>query len=225
MITAQALCSDVMKASYSRERESRLPRTLREDAVSKMRKNDIYRLSLSAFFLALALIMPFLTGQIPQLGSMLLPMHLPVLLCGFICGWPWGLAVGLVAPLLRMVIFGMPPLNTAITMTFELAAYGAFSGLLFDLAAKWAKNETVRVYVSLIGAMLIGRVVWGVVSLVLYSLFLAKSFTLAVFVSGAFATAWPGIVLQLVLVPLILLALERAKLIPIGKPKTVVGAN
>ena len=87
--------------------------------------------------LALALVLPFLTGQIPEIGSMLCPMHLPALLCGFMCGWPWGLAVGLISPLLRSVIFGMPPMfPTAVSMAFEMAAYGAVSGLLYRLLPK-----------------------------------------------------------------------------------------
>jgi thiamine transporter ThiT len=179
-----------------------------------MRKTDVYRLSLSALFLALALALPFLTGQIPQLGSALLPMHLPVLLCGFVCGWPWGLAVGLIAPLMRTLIFGMPPLMpTAITMTFELGAYGAFAGLMYARLPK----SGARAYVALIVAMLLGRVAWGLASFAVYGLFLSKSFTLALFVAGAFVNAWPGIVVQLALVPVIVLALERAKLIPINR--------
>jgi thiamine transporter ThiT len=182
-----------------------------------MRKNDVYRLSLSALFLALALVLPFLTGQIPQLGSALLPMHLPVLLCGFVCGWPWGLAVGFIAPLLRTLLFGMPPLMpTAVAMAFELAAYGFFAGLLYNRLLKTSLTSTARVLIVLIAAMVLGRAVWGIVSFALYSLFLAKTFTAAAFVAGAFINAWPGILAQLVLVPLIVLALERAKLIPIS---------
>ena len=76
---------------------------------SRAYANRLRRLVYSALFLALALLLPFLTGQIPQIGSALNPMHIPVLLCGFVCGWPWGLAVGLIAPLLRHLLFGMPP--------------------------------------------------------------------------------------------------------------------
>ena len=177
-----------------------------------MKKNDVYRLSLSAMFLALALLLPFLTGQIPQLGSMLLPMHLPVLLCGFLCGWPWGLAVGLIAPLLRHVLFGMPPLvPTALTMTLELAAYGAFAGLLYQKLRK----TPARVFIALIGAMVLGRLVWGVGSFAVYSLLMTAPFTLPMFLTGAFLNAWPGILAQLLLVPAIVLALEHAGLIPI----------
>jgi thiamine transporter ThiT len=177
-----------------------------------LRKNYVYQLSLSALFLALALVLPFLTGQLPQLGSALLPMHLPVLLCGFLCGWPWGLAVGFISPLLRTLLFGMPPvMPTAVAMAFELAAYGAFSGLLYSrLTAK----EPAKTYIALVIAMLAGRAVWGMVSFVLYSLFLSKAFTAAMFVASAFVTAWPGILVQLVLVPTIILALKKAKLLP-----------
>ena len=74
----------------------------------QMKKNAIARLALSAMFLAIGLVLPFLTGQIPEIGSMLLPLHLPALVCGFVCGWQWGLAVGFVLPLLRSMLFGMP---------------------------------------------------------------------------------------------------------------------
>ena len=176
-----------------------------------MRKNNVYQLTLSALFLALALVLPFLTGQIPTLGSMLLPMHLPVLLCGFVCGWPWGLIVGLVAPLLRSVLFGMPPMMPhALAMSIELCAYGAFSGLLY---AK-LKGVNLRLPLALVGAMLLGRICWGLASFALYSLFMPATFTFPMFLGGAFINAWPGIVAQLVLVPLIVLALERAHLMP-----------
>lgn len=112
----------------------------------------------AAAFLALALMLPFLTGQIPQIGSMLSPMHIPVLLCGFVCGWPWGLAVGVVAPPLRSVLFGMPPMYpTALCMAFELAAYGAVAGLMYRALPKKKSN----IYVALITAMIAGRLVWG----------------------------------------------------------------
>jgi riboflavin transporter FmnP len=179
--------------------------------VLSLRTNKLAQLTLSAMFLALALVLPFLTGQIPEIGSMLLPMHLPVLLCGFVCGWPWGLAVGLIAPLLRSLLFGMPPLMPhAIAMAFEMATYGAVAGLVFT----WLKRGTLRTYIALVAAMLAGRAVWGLVSLLLYSLFLPNPFTAVMFVSGAFLNAWPGILVQLLLVPPIVAALARVRLFP-----------
>ena len=104
-----------------------MERTMRMTTV----KTSTLNLVLGALFMALAIIMPFITGQIPEVGSMLLPMHLPVLICGFVCGWKYGLAVGFVVPLLRSVMFGMPPLMpTGVCMACELAAYGACTGLL-----------------------------------------------------------------------------------------------
>lgn len=173
-------------------------------------KTSVKNLALSAMFLALGLVLPLLTGQLPQMGSMFLPMHLPVLICGLLCGWEYGAAVGLVLPLLRSVLFGMPPIfPTAVAMTFELAAYGAFAGLLYRKLA----NTTVNLYVSLLLAMLLGRLVWGVASFLLYSLFLTDTFTFPMFLAGAFLNAWPGIVIQIVCIPLLMLALQRMKLV------------
>ena len=173
-----------------------------------MKNNHIKRLALSAVLLAIGLVLPFLTGQIPEIGSMLLPLHLPALICGFVCSWQWGLAVGLVLPLLRSVLFGMPPMiPTALCMAFELAAYGAFAGLLYEKLA----GRKFRVTLALVGAMLLGRAVWGVVSFAVYALMMENAFALTAFWLGAFVNAWPGIVLQLILVPLIVKALARSK--------------
>lgn len=172
--------------------------------------NKIRRLTYSSLFLALALVLPFLTAQIPEIGSMLCPMHIPVLLCGFICGWPWGLAIGLVAPILRSLIFGMPPLYpVALAMTFELGAYGLVSGLLYKLLPK----KTINIYISLFIAMIVGRVVWGIAEVILLSL-QGNAFTSKAFIAGAVTNAIPGIILQIVLVPFIVILLKKAKLVP-----------
>lgn len=164
-------------------------------------------LVLAALFLALGIVFPFLTGQIPGIGSKLLPMHIPVLICGFVCGWQYGLAVGFVVPLLRSVMFGMPPMMpTAMAMAFELAAYGAVSGLLYQKLSK----TNPSIYISLIGAMLIGRVIWGLVSVPLYGM-AGKGFSWQIFATGGFINAIPGIILQIVLIPVIIMALKRAK--------------
>ncbi len=170
------------------------------------------KMVLSAFFLALALVLPFLTGQIPQVGSMLAPMHFPVLLCGFMCGWPAGLAVGFVAPLLRFMLFGMPPIfPTGIAMAFELAAYGAVSGLMFSKV----RHNLPMIYATLISSMVAGRLVWGVARFVLAKLF-NLTFPLSMFLSGAFITALPGIVCQLILIPVILMAVARRNALPLN---------
>ena len=173
------------------------------------KQNDTTKnMVLAALMLALAYILPNFTGNIPQFGSMLLPMHLPGLLCGFLCGGPWGAAVGFIAPLMRSAILGMPPpFPTAVSMAFELAAYGFMSGFLYRRLPKTLGG----IYASLIGAMLCGRVVWGAVMSVL--LLKGEGFTFAAFVAGAFTNAIPGIILQLVAIPVIVLALQKAKLV------------
>ena len=171
-------------------------------------KAHIRHLTYAAICLALCLVLPFLTGQIPQIGSALCPMHLPVLLAGFVCGPWWAAAVGLVAPLLRHLIFGMPPILTAIAMAFELLTYGIVSGLLYRLLPK----KTGYIYLSLIGAMIVGRVVWGVVQVIILGLS-GSSFTWAAFWAGAIANAIPGIIVQLVLIPLLVMALKKARII------------
>ncbi len=173
-----------------------------------MNSVQVKKLTYSALFLAIALVLPFLTGQIPEIGSMLSPMHIPVLLCGFICGWPWGLAVGFIAPLLRSVIFGMPPMFPgAVAMAFELAVYGALSGLLYSLLPK----KKWSIYVALIISMIAGRVVWGIVRLILAGL-AGNSFTWKAFIAGAVTNAVPGIILHIVLIPVLVMVFERAGL-------------
>ena len=170
-------------------------------------RNQILKMVLSAMFLALSYVMPFLTGQIPEIGAMLCPMHIPVLLCGFICGWPWGLAVGFVAPLLRSLILGMPTLfPKAFCMAFELATYGAISGLMHKLLPR----KKAYVYCSLIIAMIVGRLVWGAAMFVCMGLN-GGSFTFAAFLAGAITNAIPGIVVQLVLIPVLVMFLDNSK--------------
>lgn len=165
-----------------------------------------YKLVLSALFLALCLVLPIITGGIPAIGNMLLPMHIPVLLCGLICGWQYGLVIGFVAPLLRSVLFGMPPMYpVAIAMAFELAAYGLIIGLVY---AAVHKRGIAALYGSLLAAMIGGRLVWGLAEIVLLGL-AGNAFTMQAFLSGALLSAVPGIVLQLVLIPAVMVALDR----------------
>lgn len=169
-------------------------------------REKTYKLALTALFLALCLVLPFVTGGIPTIGNMLLPMHIPVLLCGLLCGWQYGLVIGFVAPLLRSVLFGMPPIYpVALAMAFELAAYGLIIGLVYTALHK---RGLAALYGSLLVAMVGGRLVWGVAEVVLLGM-AGNAFTLQAFLSGALLTAVPGIVLQLVLIPAVMVALDR----------------
>ena len=148
---------------------------------------------LAALFLALAFVLPMITGHVPQIGNMLCPMHFPVLLAGFVLG--------------RSVLFGMPPLYPiAISMAFELATYGAVSGWMY----KKVRHTLPMMYAALATAMVAGRLVWGAVRFVLAGLS-GSAFPFSAFLSGALLTAVPGIIAQLILIPLILTALQKAK--------------
>lgn len=178
--------------------------------MNKITKN----ITLSAMFMALGMVLPLLTGQIQQIGNMLLPMHLPVFLCGLICGWQYGAAVGFILPFMRSVTFGMPPLfPTATAMAFELAAYGLVAGLLYG-RSRW--QCVFALYRSLIAAMIMGRIVWGAVHIVLLGLN-GGSFTWKMFISGALLNSIPGIIVQLILIPAIMVALNRTGLVTFKK--------
>ena len=171
--------------------------------------STILKMVLAALFLALAYVLPFVTGQIPEIGAMLCPMHIPVLLCGFICGWPWGLAVGLIAPIFRSVILTMPPMfPTAVCMSVELATYGAIAGIMYKVLPK----KKVYIYAALLIAMVAGRVIWGVAMFAVMGLS-GGSFGFDAFAAGAVGNAIPGIILQIILIPLIVMLLEKAKVI------------
>ena len=168
------------------------------------------KITLSAMFMALGLVLPFFTGQIPQIGKMLLPMHIPVFLCGLICGGYYGLIVGVILPVLRYMIFGMPIIYpTGIAMAFELATYGLVAGLMYQ-KSRW--KCIIALFKAMVTAMLAGRIVWGIVQAILLGV-AGNALTLKVFISSAFINAIPGIGLQLVLIPVVMVALGKTGLV------------
>ena len=174
--------------------------------------NNVKKLAVTAMLFAVGMVLPFFTGQIPAIGKMLLPMHIPVLLCGFIVGWQYGALIGFLLPIVRGLVFGMPPLYpNAVAMAFEMAAYGFVSGYLYS-HARW--QCTKMLYISLVTAMLAGRIVWAFAEVILLGIG-GNIFTWKMFAAGAFLNAIPGIIVQLTLIPLIMVALRRAKVVPL----------
>lgn len=168
-------------------------------------RDTLRRLVLSAMFMAIGLTLPFLTGQIPQIGSMLLPMHIPVFLCGLICGWQYGACVGLILPIFRSLLFAMPPLYpTAVSMSVELCIYGLAVGFIFCL---FRKQSLLAVYTALVSSMILGRIAWGGCQAVLLSME-GSTFTFSAFIAGALFNAVPGIILQLLLIPAVMTSLR-----------------
>ena len=185
--------------------------------MNKSNKITAKNITAAAICLALCMILPIFTGQIPHVGMALAPMHIPVLLCGFITGPAYAMIVGLVAPLLRMMIFGMPMPFMAITMCFELAAYGAFAGLLYNAF----KKKVIFIYLSLVIAMLVGRIVWGLAAWQLFKAVIFpvlpmgwEQFGWTEFVAAAFVSAIPGIILHIILIPILVMALRKARVVP-----------
>ncbi len=167
-------------------------------------------LALSAMFIAIGIVLPFFTGQLQQIGNMLLPMHLPVLLCGLICGWQYGAAVGFILPPLRYLMFAAPPIfPIGAAMAVELAAYGLIAGFLYN-RSRW--QCIISLYRSLIAAMIGGRLVWGIARVLMTGVS-GEAFTWQMFLSGALLTAIPGIMIQLVFIPAVMVALDRTGMV------------
>lgn len=178
---------------------------------------SIRKLTISAMLLALGLVLPFLTGQIPRIGNMLLPMHIPVFLCGLICSWQYGAIVGFVLPLLRSALFGAPVMYPmAAAMALELMTYGLVSGIIYSASRRQGAGA---IYRALIAAMLAGRIVWGAAETVMLGLG-GSTFTWKAFMAGAFLNAIPGIAIQLILIPSIMYALDRIGLVKFRTPET-----
>ncbi len=173
-----------------------------------MQFSNVKKLVFSALCAALCVVLPMLFHVIPNAGSIFLPMHIPVLLCGMLCGWPYGLSCGLLGPLLSSLLTKMPPMAVLPSMMLECAVYGAVSGLLMQLLR--SRRLVVRLYASLIPAMLAGRIVSGIAKALIFD----TGMTFSAWITASFITALPGILTQLVLLPLLLFALMRAHLIP-----------
>ena len=168
-----------------------------------MRNMRLKNTVLSAMFICVGLILPFFTGQLKQIGNMLLPMHIPVMLCGFICG-PWfGFVTGFVLPVMRSALFSMPVMYpNAVAMAFELSVYGFVTGFIY----MHSKKTVLSVYISLVSAMVLGRIIWGIVWTSILGL---GNYTWQMFMTGAVYNSIPGIIIQLVIIPILVTGIKK----------------
>ncbi len=183
-----------------------------------MNRVELRQMVLAAILSALAVVLSRVFHALGgfKAGAIFLPMHIPVLLCGFLCGWKYGMLCGLLTPMIAMLVSGMPSGNTLVSMEFELAAYGAAAGALSGV--RWLESEEkengfakiFRVVFFLILAMLIGRAVYGAVNAIILSRG-DSPFTWTAFISGAFIDALPGILIQLVLIPALVMLAKKGK--------------
>ncbi|MCL2013761.1 MAG: ECF transporter S component [Oscillospiraceae bacterium] len=188
-----------------------------------MKQTTIRNIALTGLFIALGIALPMTIAHIPQSGQIFLPMHIPVLLCGLICGWQYGMFCGPATVGLSMLFTNMPPVYFAIPMFFELAVYGLIAGLVIKIINGIHKEpkgviQKLDCVLALVAAMLCGRIVLGAAIVVVDMIGVAHPFggvpyTFAAFITGTFVTALPGLAIQLVLIPTIMLALQKAGLL------------
>lgn len=171
--------------------------------------SKLKKLILTALCVALCVVLPMAFHMIPNAGSVMLPMHIPVLLCGLVCGWPYGLACGLLGPMLSSLLTGMPPAAMLPSMMVECAVYGLASGVM--LLCVRTKSVCADLYISMIAAMLCGRILGGAAKALLFA---PGTMTLKLWATGYFVTGLPGIAVQLAVIPGLVMALMKAKMIP-----------
>ncbi len=170
--------------------------------------NRTRSITYTALCIAIGVVLPQAFHTVQNAGSIFLPMHIPVLISGFVVGPAYGLACGIITPLLSHLIFGMPPASSLPGMICELAVYGLVSSLLWRNLK--IKNDTAKIYTTLIGAMICGRITYGILNALIFK---AGEYTFATWIAAAFTTALPGIIIQLILIPIVVLALKKAKIV------------
>lgn len=173
-------------------------------------KYFIKNLVFCALCIALCTVLPMAFHAIPNAGSVFCPMHIPVFLCALACGWPYGMVCGLIGPLISSLTTGMPPAAILPVMTVELSVYGLVSGLLMRFVH--TKSAYADIYISMVPAILIGRVFAGLSAAFVFG---SQSITsIGAWVTSYFVTNLPGTAIQLVLIPLLVIALMKMRLIP-----------
>ena len=181
-----------------------------------MKLSPVKKLVFTAVCAALCLVLPMAFHSVPNAGQIFLPMHIPVLLCGLICGWPYGLVCGLLGPAISCLVTGMPPMAMLPSMMVECAAYGAVTGLMMKFVR--TKSTTADLYISMVAAMAIGRVIAGLAKALIF----APGTPIFAWVTTSLVTGIPGIVIQLIVMPTVVFALTKAKLVPLRYPKEEV---
>ena len=169
---------------------------------------NLRKMITTALLIALGVLLPMAFHTVANAGAIFLPMHIPVLICGLVCGWQYGLICGILTPLLSNLLTQMPPAAFLPQMLCELAAYGLISGLLYRF--ELVKNKIANVYISLIGAMLGGRLLYGVLNALIFS---AGKYSMQLWLTAAFVKALPGIAIQIVIIPVLVIALDKSGLV------------
>lgn len=182
------------------------------------KKSSTYTLCVSAVLIAVGLVLPFITGQIPAIAKIISPMHIPAYICGLTCGVVPGLIVGTVTPLLRCLLFGMPALPAAIPMVFELSVYAGVCGFAYPRLRRGDGAHFAAIIAAMAAAMVLGRIVGGAAKAVVMGV-TGNEYSFKLFFAAYFVNSAPGALIHLVLVPAVVTALERAHMSPLDKNK------
>lgn len=181
----------------------------------------IKKLALTSVFIAIGIIIPILFHSVSMFGKIFLPMHIPVILCGIICGPVFGVTAAIMTVILSSIITGMPPLYPmAVIMIFELITYAIVSGVIIRLLRN-RLNTIITLYISLVVAMLLGRLILGIASVIFIGI-LGTGYSMEAFITGAFVTGLTGIIIQLILIPWLIIILNKAHLININSATIII---
>ena len=176
--------------------------------------SNVKKAVIAAVCIALCYVLPLFFHGIQNAGSIFLPMHIPVFLCGLICGWQYGLLCGIAGPILSSVLTGMPPVAKLPSMVIELAIYGVITGLMMKLIH--TGKTYADLYISLIVAMICGRIVAGCLQAFIFA---AGTYSMGAWVTAYIVTRWPGTLIQLIFIPTIVVALMKSRIMPERYPK------
>lgn len=167
-------------------------------------------LVITGLLVAIGVILPVLLHPLGDVSKLISPMHIPVFICGLACGWQYGLIAGVLTPLLSSLSTGMPAIVRLPSMMCELAVYGLVAGILIGIVK--SKSKTANVYISLIGAMLAGKIVYGILNALIFK---AGEYSLQIWITSAFVNSFLAIIINLVLVPIVVMILDKYKIIKI----------
>lgn len=176
-----------------------------------MVRKQTLKLTFAAMFLAISVLIPSLFHMFSISGNIFLPMHIPVLVCGFWLGWQYGFAVGLAAPIINSIVSGMPPMAKVPFMMMELAVYGLAAGIFYitlKFNNKRKNGFCWGIFPALILSLIAGRAIYAL-ALTVGTYLLHINCGTAVAVIDATITGIPGILIQLVMVPMLVTLLER----------------
>jgi hypothetical protein len=154
--------------------------------------------SFTSVFVALSVALPWFAHQFNLAGQVYLPMHFFVIFAGLLLGWRTGLIVGLFTPIISYAVSGMPILPILPQITVEVALYGLVAGIVRE-----------KLHLSLYWSLLIALIAGRIGSLIGILAFNDTVHQPIASVLLSIKMGWPGLLIQLALIPLAAFAVKR----------------